>query len=240
MGRTATDRVVSLNPETKVINAAAIAAELEEEIALGLLAPRERLVEEDLVKRFRVTRHMIRQSLALLDELGIVVRHPNRGASVKHFSLLEVEQFYVVRGLLESFAAKLIPLPAPASVVAQLSEIHSRYCGAVKRGDLRRVFRENLLFHKTMFAACGNKALTEAIEQLQFKTHSIRSYSISNPKILASVCKQHGRMLDLLRSNRRPEFVELLASHILPAKERYLERFAHTARSAAPRRTFSV
>ena len=98
-------------------SAAEIDTALEEEIALGHLAPRERLVEEELAERFHVKRHVIRQALVELDAMGIVVRQPNRGAAVKDFSVAEVEQLYLVRTLVESCAAKLIPMPQPAMAI---------------------------------------------------------------------------------------------------------------------------
>lgn len=213
------------------ISAADIAATLEEEIALGHLAPRERLVEEELAERFHVKRHVIRQALLDLDAMGIVVRQPNRGAAVKDFSAAEVEQLYLVRTLVETCAGRLIPLPAPAGVIDELQKIHKRHCAAAERGDLHRVFRENLIFHKTLFAACGNQALTEVIEQLHFKTHAIRSYSVGDPKILDSARAQHERMIELLQTGNREEFVELLDRHIQPAKLAYLRQSRHQAGS---------
>lgn len=209
------------------VGAGEIAEALEEEIALGHLAPRERLVEEELAERFQVKRHVIRQALADLDAMGIIVRQPNRGAAVKDFTVTEVEQLYVVRALIEGCAAELIPLPAPASLIHDLTAIYKRHCAAIERGDLRRVFRENILFHKTLFAACGNVPLTELIEQLQFKTHGIRSYSVGNPELLTNVRKEHGRIIELLRGASRAEFVDLVKSHIQPAKNAYLQLSRH-------------
>ncbi len=219
----------------KTISAADIAATLEEEIALGLLAPRERLVEEELSERFQVKRHVIRQALVDLHSMGIVVRHPNRGATVRDYSATEVEQLYVVRTLVETCAGKLIPLPAAPELLAELTRVHERHCEAVGRGDLRRVFRENLLFHQTLFAASGNKSLTEVIEQLHFKTHAIRSYSIGNPKLLADVCQEHASMIEYLRRGERDAFVELLGKHIQPAKNAYLEQSRHKSVTQATR-----
>lgn len=209
------------------VGAGEIAAALEEEIALGHLAPRERLVEEELAERFQVKRHVVRQALADLDAMGIIVRQPNRGAAVKDFTVTEVEQLYVVRALIEGCAAELIPMPAPASLIHELTAIYKRHCAAIERGDLRRVFRENILFHKTLFAACGNVPLTELIEQLQFKTHGIRSYSVGNPELLASVRTEHGRIIELLKGTSRAELVALVQSHIQPAKNAYLQLSRH-------------
>lgn len=207
---------------------------LEEEIALGQIGPRERLVEEMLAARFGIKRHVARQALADLETMGIVVRQPNRGAAVRDYTAAEVEQLYAVRTLVETCAAGLIELPAPAALVAELEAIHERHCAAVKQGDLRRVFRDNLLFHKTFFAACGNPTLVEVIESLAMKAHAIRSYTIGNPKLLERVCREHASMIRLLRSRDSARLVELVGQHILPAKDAYLELGRHLNRLSPP------
>jgi DNA-binding GntR family transcriptional regulator len=205
---------------------------LEEEIALGLIGPRERLVEEELAKRFRVKRHIARQALADLEGMGLVVRQPNRGAAVRDYSVAEIEQLYIVRELVEARGAGLIRLPAPPAVIRRLRAIHERHCAAVARGDLRRVFRENLLFHSAFFAACGNAPLVEVIEQLAMKAHAIRSYSIGNPAMLAAVCEEHREMIGLLEGGDRKRLVALVGRHIRPAKEVYLQLARHVKRRA--------
>ena len=216
------------------IDISTVVGALEEEIALGQIAPRERLVEEEIAQRFDIKRHVARQALAELEVMGIVVRQPNRGATVRDYSAAEVEQLYVVRTLVESCAASLIAMPAPPELVRQLSAIHARHCSAVRKGDLRRVFRENLLFHRTFFAACGNTHLVEVIEQLAMKAHSIRSYSIGNPEQLAVVCTEHAAMIELLKGKNRKRLAALVSQHIQPAKSAYLLLGRHLNRPAQP------
>jgi DNA-binding GntR family transcriptional regulator len=213
---------------------AEVVCALEEEIALGQIGPRERLVEEELAQRFEIKRHVARQALAELEAMGVVVRQPNRGAAVRNYSPAEVEDLYVVRTLVETCAAGLIALPAPPALLRQLTAIHERHCAAVKRGDLRRVFRENLLFHKTFFAACGNMSLVEVIEQQAMKAHAIRSYSIGNPVLLAVVCSEHATMIELLKGKDRKRLVALVKQHIQPAKTAYLQLSRHLDRPERP------
>src|SRR5690606_32587948 len=75
-------------PESDEKRSARVAMEtvvrrLEEEIVLGRLRPRERLLEEDLARAFDTKRHVVRAALAELESMGIVVRQPNRGAAVR-------------------------------------------------------------------------------------------------------------------------------------------------------------
>jgi DNA-binding GntR family transcriptional regulator len=208
---------------SEVLGLADIVQRLEEEIALGLLRPRERLVEDELLSRFGVKRHIVRQVLAELELMGIVTRRPNRGATVRDFTADEIEQIYFVRELLERAAIEVMPLPAGVAVVTTLDDLHTRHCVAVKAGRLRDVFRLNLEFHQTLFEACGNAPLTEAISQFAFKAHAIRSYTIGDPNLLARVCKEHAQMIKLMRGSDRPALVKLVSEHKQPAKLAYIQ-----------------
>ena len=200
---------------------------LEEQIALGQLAPCTRLVEEEIAKRYQVNRYTVRQALSDLEVMGVVVSHPNRGASVRDYTVQEVEQLYVVRSLIEQRAAELIPLPADRKVIGALRKIHARHTVAVEKGDLRTAFRENLLFHRTFFALCGNVPLIELIDQMALRTHAIRSYSIGDPLLLKLLRDQHQLMIDLLETRDRRSLVDLVVQHIQPAKDAYLRLARH-------------
>jgi len=204
-----------------------IVAALEEEIALGGLQPRERLIEDDLCERFDTKRHIIRQALADLEALGLVVRRKNRGATIRDLSRKEVEDIYAVRELLESHAASQIPLPAPEDWRAKLGEIHQLHSAAVDEGNLPFVFRQNLAFHRTFFAACGNDYLVQVIEDFALKSHAIRSYTVGNPELLRRARDEHAGILEAIDRTDREALVHRVVEHIRPAKQAYLARRVH-------------
>src|SRR5674476_52697 len=68
---------------------------LEEDIVFGYMHPRERLVEDELRARFCLKRHVVRQVLAELEQMGLVERKKNIGALVKSYSVKEVIDLYV-------------------------------------------------------------------------------------------------------------------------------------------------
>src|SRR5690606_4222357 len=77
---------------------------LEEDIVLGSLHPRERLIEDDLIRRFGFKRHVAREVLAELARRGLVERRKNVGCEVRAFSPQEVAELYQLRELLEAEA----------------------------------------------------------------------------------------------------------------------------------------
>src|SRR5271170_2988720 len=108
-------------------NVARVSDTLEEEIVLGVLHPRERLVEDDLCERFTLKRYVVRQVLAELEQRGLVERRKNVGALVKSYTPREVTDLYAVREILETSAAQRIALPVAPEHLTELTRIQKAH-----------------------------------------------------------------------------------------------------------------
>ena len=203
------------------VRAAVIA--LEEDIVLGILHPRERLVEDELCARFGLKRHVTRMVLMELELQGLVERRKNIGALVKSYAAQEVIDLYAVREILETNAAKLISMPVADGKLEALAKIQGVHDAAVKRADLRGVYRANIEFHTALFALSENQILNEAIKEYEKRTHAIRFSSIIFPDYLENVRREHHEMIDALRSSDRNRLVTLCRNHLKPARDAYLE-----------------
>lgn len=209
----------------------AIIAMLEEDIVLGRLHPRERLVEEELILRFGAKRHVVRAVLAELERMGLVERQPNRGAWVKFHSSQTVEDLYAVRELLEAEAARTIPLPGDPAAIARLTMIQASHDAASEALDHGAVFRANQDFHRYLFRMCGNRLLAEAVERYAQMSHGIRSHSLLDPARSSMARAEHHAMIDALRQGDREALVRLCREHLAPSKKAYLR--AHAPQGAA-------
>src|SRR6184192_3866571 len=63
-----------------------VVTRLREDILAGGLVPGERLVEEQLTRRFQISRAPLREALRLLGEQGLVEHLPRRGVRVAELS----------------------------------------------------------------------------------------------------------------------------------------------------------
>jgi len=201
---------------------ARITQALEEDIVLGGLHPRERLVEDDLMARFAAKRHVVRDALAALDRLGLVERRKNVGALVRSFDTKTVEELYQLRTLLETEAARQIPLPVAAPALEALVAIQCEHDAAVRKGDKRQVFRSNLAFHQALFALTGNEVLRQAIIEYARQTHPIRFSSLVSETHRERSRVEHWQLIEALRDGRREELVRLCGDHLAPSRDAYL------------------
>jgi DNA-binding GntR family transcriptional regulator len=205
--------------------AVVIARSIEEDIVLGRRLPRERLIEQDLCDRFHTHRGDVRLALFELEKKGLVERIPNRGATVRGLTPLEVREIYAVREELEVMAVRIIPFPAASGDIERLEELQRQHAAAIADGEMLTVFYSNLRFHQALFGLCGNACLIETIDLLAQKVYGIRSYANAFPESLDRARRDHLEMIEALRGGRRDELIALTRRHLKPSPEAYIRAY---------------
>lgn len=81
---------------------------LRELLLQGEFLPRTRLQETALAERMEVSRTPIREALRVLAKDGLLEYAPNRGYSVRHFSVDDIVSAFRVRSVLEGLGCRLI------------------------------------------------------------------------------------------------------------------------------------
>ena len=204
-----------------------IVRRIEEDIVFRVYHPRERLVEDELMQRFEAKRHIVRQALLELERDGLVLRKPNSGAQVRALTAKDATELYAVREILETNCVKLIPLPVETHLLAPIEKVQREHAAAIKKNDVRAVFRANLAFHAAVFRLCPNDALVEAIADFARRTHPVRLTTLVTQEYLEQARSQHDEILHALREGDRARLVALSARHLKPSREAYLRTIEH-------------
>lgn len=205
--------------------AAVIARSVEEDIVLGRRHPRERLLEQELSRRFDTHRGDVRLALFELEKRGLIQRIPNRGAIVRDPTPREVTETYAVREELEVMAIRSIAFPVAAEEIDALDKLQKEHGAAVDSGDLLAVFYSNLRFHQLMFSLCRNACLIETIDHLAQKAYGIRPYANSSPDALDRLRRDHLDMMKALRGGNRDALIEIERRHLKPAPQAYIRAY---------------
>jgi DNA-binding GntR family transcriptional regulator len=136
---------------------------LEELIIDGVLAPGRRLTEGDLAERLGVSRNPVREALNGLSRAGWVELRPRQGAYVRRQTTEEVDQFFHVRGLLETESARLAAARATPEMVASLQVLLGEGWAALETGDENALLSANSSFHAELVMVSGNLVLGEIL-----------------------------------------------------------------------------
>ena len=195
--------------------------ELELNIIMGRLRPRERLVEDDIISRTGMTRHAVRRAFDELAKTGIVVRQPNKGVQVRDYTAEEAEELYEIRECLELQAASHFTEPAHPDVVAELTELASRHRQAVRGNNFTEAFAANNSFHEALYRAGGNKQLAAAIRHYTFVTHPIRTRSFPSNEQREMYIAEHFEMISAIAKGNWKGLKSLIRRHLGRVKKGY-------------------
>ena len=202
-----------------------ILAAIEEDIVFGVFRPQSRLIEERLSERFDAKRHVIREVFAQLEDLGLVVRVPNKGAVVAELTPTEVREIYDMRELLETNAALRTPLPTQRGVIERMTEIQRLHADAVSAENFRAVFHLNIEFHRVQYSASTNQHLVQTIEDYARKAHLICAVKYGDRAHMTKVVSQHWAIIEAMSGRDHPRLVQLIREHLPGSPEEYIRMY---------------
>ncbi|GAA1843745.1 GntR family transcriptional regulator [Pseudonocardia ailaonensis] len=137
------------------------------DILRGTIGPGERLVEEQLTRRFGISRAPVREALRLLGQQGLVEHLPRRGVRVAELSADDMEELFGLRDALERYAvetALAVPLDQERlAVLERAAERMERAAVADAPLDRADAHRE---FHLALVALAGHRHLLRAYEPI--------------------------------------------------------------------------
>lgn len=132
-----------------------------EAIDEGIFKPGDRLVESELADRFGVSRTPIREALQRLETQSLLTRD-GRSLIVSSLDHNQLAELYVVRGELESLAARLAARHASPEEVQVLRDMVE--ADRALLGDPAALARSNRRFHKQLHLASHNRFLVQQLD----------------------------------------------------------------------------
>jgi len=125
----------------------------------GTLGPGDRLNESAISGQLGISRTPVREALTYLESSGLVVRLPRRGFFLASLSEDDAAHCYVMRELLEGYAARLVAGHVTPTQIAGLERIVEAMGRAVDAGNWPQAAVQNIAFHETVIATVGNPVL---------------------------------------------------------------------------------
>ena len=176
-----------------------LAVQLREEIKDGTLRPNERILEEELAKRFSISRSPIREALRILESEGNVTILPRRGVYVSEIDQDDIMDMFEVMPVLEALAAKLACRNMTEKDCDYLEQIANKMADAVDEDNFRLYFESNNEFHKTIYMAIKNKYLLKIIQTLHEQSQRYEFLPLVLSRQLKRSVKKHFVLLEAFR-----------------------------------------
>lgn len=198
-------------------------------IVEGRLEPGQRLKEEELARELGISRTPVREALLVLQAEGLIDSAPNRGASVRAYEAADLDDLYLLRALLESFAARLAATRITDDEVAELRASNERFVALRARDDIVELVRENVRFHDIVLAAARSDRLAQMVRGVIQLPLVYRSYVWYSPD-QKLISEHYHRQLTAALAAHEPERAELvMKEHVLEARDFLIARLRTAA-----------
>ena len=174
-------------------------------IAEGLLAPGERLTQEQVAERLNVSRQPVSHALQLLKQQGLAVEHGRRGLSVAPIDPERMRDLYQLRAAIDGLACRLAAervagREAPATEIDGLRERLRAGDMLSTKATIHDWIAADVAFHQSIYLLSGNIALAETVSERWPHFKRCMGTSLSTPAVRAGIWAEHAAIADAILS----------------------------------------
>lgn len=197
--------------------------ELRNLILTGKIEPGTRMMEIELADEMGVSRTPIREAIRKLEEEGLVVIEPRKGAYVSEISVPDMVNILEVREHLDGLSAFFAAQRVSEEGKTRLMEVSSQFNHAVEEGDMDSMIKFDTTLHKIIVDETDNSYLVNMVERLQELVLRFRYIYYKDFKRAEEMPNEHKIIIDAIINGDKTLAREESELHIRKLKELVLE-----------------
>jgi len=198
----------------------------------GSLAPSERLRQEDLAERLKVSRQPVLQAMSLLKAQGFVEEAGRRGLRVAPVEAPQIIRLYQVRGALDALAARLAARDGAGEAKRRGPPLIEAGRAAIDGRDRSRLVAADQDFHQLLYGLSRNPLIGESAALHWRHIRRAMGAVLDDPAEHRLVWDEHAAILAAIADGNEAEAERRARAHAEAAAER-LARRIHAAAPAA-------
>ena len=187
---------------------------LREAILRGDLQPGERLMELQLAAKLGVSRTPIREAIRMLEQEGLAVTVPRKGAEVAKMTLKGMEDVLEIRGALDEFAVQLACERITEEQLLELKKRKQDLEVSLKSGDVKQIAEADVHFHDVIYEATENPKLVILLNNLREQIYRYRIEYIKKAENHPILIKEHEAIFDALMKRNQEEAKLSIREHV--------------------------
>ncbi len=187
---------------------------LREAILRGDLKPGERLMELQLAAKLGVSRTPIREAIRMLEQEGLAVTIPRKGAEVAKMTEKDMEDVLQVREALDELAASVACEQISEEQLAVLRRTMHEFEESTKTRDLKRIAEADVRFHDIIYQATGNPRLVSMLSNLGEQMYRYRVEYLKEEKNYPVLIREHALIVEGLTVKDKKKVTDTMHTHV--------------------------
>jgi DNA-binding GntR family transcriptional regulator len=194
-------------------------------ILSGELQAGVKLVENELARKYNVSRGPIREALRELSREGLVIDLPRRGTFVCTLTQADLTEVYAVREALETVAVREAVASATDAELAVFAETYRVMDETWRGSDWNAAITADAAFHLALVRLAKNKRLTTIYEQMGAQTVLLLVTASQSDVALRGAPLQaiHRAIADAVLARNQDAGLRAIADHYRYTHERLFE-----------------
>ena len=187
---------------------------LREAILRGDLVPGERLMELQLAAKLGVSRTPIREAIRMLEQEGLAITIPRKGAIVAGMTEKDMQDVLEIREALEELSVQVSCDKITDEDIAELQKNMKNFEHSLKSGDLKKMAHADVEFHDVIYRATDNPKLINMLNNLREQMYRYRVEYLKNPQNHEQLLHEHEAIYKGIVEKDKSAVTEMIRKHI--------------------------
>ena len=183
-------------------------------ILKGDLKPGERLMELQLASKLGVSRTPIREAIRMLEQEGLAVTIPRKGAEVAKMTEKDMEDVLQIRLSLEALTVRLSCENITPAALQELKVAMEDFEEKTKSSQFVEMAKADVKFHEILYKASNNPKLQQLLSNLREQMYRYRVEYLKDDGIYPRLIEEHQKMYDALKAKDQELAVSYVEKHL--------------------------
>lgn len=168
-------------------------------ILKGDLKPGERLMELQLASKLGVSRTPIREAIRMLEQEGLAIMIPRKGAEVARMTEKDMEDVLQIRCSLEELAVRLACQNITQMEMQELRVAMEQFREKTTTEDIAAIAQADVNFHDVLYKSADNPKLLGLLNNLREQMYRYRVEYLKNPSIYQQLITEHRQLYETVK-----------------------------------------
>lgn len=187
---------------------------LREAILRGDLVAGERLMELQLAAKLGVSRTPIREAIRMLEQEGLAITIPRKGAIVARMTEKDMQDVLEIREALEELSVQVACDKITDGEIVQLRKNMENFEQALKSGDLKKMAQADVEFHDVIYQATDNSKLINMLNNLREQMYRYRVEYLKDPQNHEQLLNEHEAIYQGIVKKDKDAVTAMIRKHI--------------------------
>ncbi len=199
---------------------------IQKDILTGDIRPGEKLTEQRICDRYKVSRTPVREALRQLEKESLVENIPNRGAFVIGFTNQDIIDMFELRSTYEIQAVKWAVDRISDEEMEDLEETFEFMEFYTMKKDIDKMLNININFHQNIYRAAHNRMLLNTLSSYQLYVKYTNNFDYDDPEeYLETVLEEHRKIFMAIKSRDEMTAANAMKEHMERSKMRRISKF---------------